>query len=92
MIFKNGVKLGERSRIIPILVKAKTNGQFFSNFIRTIRINVLTFLFVGLDDKPPPLGVVLGHLEPACMVDELDGSDGFGSEGDDGGAVINGDG
>ena len=35
--------------------------------------------FVGLDDEPPPLRVVLGRLEPTCMVDELGGADGLGS-------------
>ena len=48
--------------------------------------------FVGLDDEPPSLGVVLERLEPTWMVDELGGSDGFGSKGDDGGVLINGDG
>ena len=51
---------------------------------------VLVF-FNGLDDDPP-LGVVFWRFVPACMVDELGGSDYFGSDEEDGGAVINGDG
>ena len=53
-----------------------------------------TFLlfFESLDDEPPPLDVVFGHLEAACIVEELGWSDDFGKEEDDGGAVIKEDG
>ena len=47
--------------------------------------------FNGLGDDPP-LGVVFWRFVPACMVDKLDGSEFFGSDEEDGGAVINGDG
>ena len=49
---------------------------------------VLVF-FVGLDDDPL-LGVVFWRFVRACIVDELGGSDCFGSDEEDGGAVING--
>ena len=51
---------------------------------------VLVF-FNGLDDDPP-LGVVFWHLVPPCMVEELGGSNYFGSDEEDGGVVINGHG
>ena len=49
------------------------------------------FLLVGLDDESP-LGVVLWCLVLACIVDVLGVSEFLGSLGEDGGAVINGDG
>ena len=48
--------------------------------------------FEDLDDEPRPLGVVFGRLEPACLVEELDWSDDFSEEEDDGGVVIKGNG
>ena len=48
-------------------------------------------LFVGLDDESP-LEVLFGRLVPTCIVDTLGASELFGSLGEDGGAVINGEG
>ena len=58
------------------------------------RLSRSTFLlfFKGLDDEPPPLGVVFERLKSACMVEELGWSDGFDEEEGDGGVVIKGDG
>ena len=51
----------------------------------------MLIFFDGLDDDPF-LVVVFWHFEPPCMVEELGGSDCLGSNEEDGGVVINGEG
>ena len=53
--------------------------------------SIVLVFFIVLDDDSP-LDVVFWRFVPTCMVDELGGSDCFGSDEEDGGVVINSNG